>query len=100
MKSLVKYCSQDTTGTIQEGFKEAFPLPQEAQEFSTPSLGCVLGHEAGPHSEWTIVDEAMRRGLKMRCVYHSAAMKKHTSTSSDHKLIIFKQSRQLGGAAV
>lgn len=100
MKSLVKYCSQDTAGTIQAGFKEAFPLPQKAQEFSTPGLGCILGQEAGPHSEWTIVDVAMRKGLKMRCVYNSEVMKKHTSASSDHKLIIFKESWLLGGAAV
>lgn len=100
MKSLVKYCSQGTAGTIPAGFEEAFPLPQEAQELSTPGLGCMLGQEAGPHLEWTIVDEAMRRGLKMRCVYHSAAMKEYISARSDHKLIISKESWLLGGAAV
>lgn len=83
-------------GRLQRGLSTS----TGGQELSIPGLGCTLGQEAGPHLEWTIVDEAMRRGLKMRCVHYSAAMKEYTSASSDHKLIISKESWLLGGAAV
>lgn len=98
VNSLVTYSSQGTAGTTPAGFTEAFPFQQEAQEFSIQVVVICWGKRQDCIQDGLLWMRWSEEAPK--AVYQSTAMKGHTCASSDHKLIISKESQLLGGAAV
>lgn len=90
-KSLAGYSGRAQLVPSLAGFKEDFPTSAGGPPgLSTQGLGCMLGQEAGPQSRMDTVDQVMKPQGEM-CL-PLCSHKGHTSASSDHKLIIPKES--------